>query len=246
VIRLLRATTLDAPHGFSMRAGGVSQGDFEQLNLGRKVGDDPRAVEENGRRFLAATGVGALACLDQVHGDRVLGVEAGGDGLAPLAQADASVTATPGIALCIGTADCLPILIHAPDAKVVGAAHAGWKGADLRIGARTVEAMVSQGAEPASMKAVLGPCIRRCCYEVSDELATRFAAQFGAGVVDGSFEKPHLDIALASRIALQDAGLSGVAIEDLGACTACDAERFFSHRRDRGHTGRMLAFIALP
>lgn len=246
MIPLLRASTLAVPHGFSLRAGGVSTGDFEQLNLGRKVGDLPEHVAENGRRFLAATGVRTLACLDQVHGDRVLAVTEGRTDLEPLGQADAAVTAARQVALCIGTADCLPLLLHAPDAALVGAAHAGWKGAELRIGARTVEAMAARGANPGAMRAVLGPCIRRCCYEVSPALAERFAQGFGEQVVDRSRETPYLDIALASRIALQEAGLAPEAIEDLGLCTACDSERFFSHRRDRGHTGRMLAFVALP
>lgn len=246
MLPLLRTDHLAIPHGFSTRAGGVSTAEYEQLNLGRKVGDDPAHVAENGRRFLEATGARALACLDQVHGDRVLELETGRPDLQPLGEADAAVTSAPGLALCIGTADCLPILIHARDVKAVGAAHAGWRGADLRIGARTVEALQRRGADPKAMKAVLGPCIRRCCYEVSEDLAARFAKQFGEQVVDRSHGAPHLDIALASKLALEGAGLAPDAVFDLGLCTACDSERFFSHRRDRGVTGRMLAFISLP
>ena len=246
MIPLLRSSLLKVPHGFSMRAGGVSPEPYAQLNLGRKVGDAPANVAENGRRFLEATGARALACLDQVHGDRVLELLEGKPDLSPLGDADASVTRAPGLALCIGTADCLPILIHAPDVNWVGAAHAGWRGAELRIGARTVETLVTRGANPANLKAALGPCIRRCCYEVSDELAQKFSSAFGDAVVDRSHAKPHLDIALASRMALEQAGIPSASIEDLGECTACDSERFFSHRRDRGQTGRMLAFIALP
>ncbi|MBS2030577.1 MAG: peptidoglycan editing factor PgeF [Deltaproteobacteria bacterium] len=246
MIPLLRSALLRVSHGFSTRAGGVSPEPYAQLNLGRKVGDAPANVAENGRRFFEATGARALACLDQVHGDRVLELAEGRPDLSPLGEADAAITRTPGLALCIGTADCLPILIHAPDVGWVGAAHAGWRGAELRIGARVVEALVAKGASAAKMQAVLGPCIRRCCYEVSEELAQRFARAFGDAVVDRTHEKPHLDIALASRLALEQAGVLPSAIEDLGLCTACDSEQFFSHRRDRGQTGRMLAFIALP
>ena len=246
MIPLLRSTRLAVPHGFTTRAGGVSVGDFEQLNLGRKVGDDPAHLAENGRRFLAATGARELACLTQVHGDRVLEIEAGRTDLESLGEADASITRAKGIALCIGAADCLPVLIHATDTGWVGAAHAGWRGADLRIAARTVEAMAKHGAAPGRMQAVLGPCIRACCYEVSPELAERFEKQFGSAVVDRSREKPHLDIARTSRIALEQAGVPAGNIDDLGLCTACDAERFFSHRRDRGHTGRqgVIAYVA--
>jgi len=243
VIPLLRSTRLPVPHGFSTRAGGVSEGDFAELNLGRKVGDLPERVAENGRRFLEATGARALACLSQIHGGRVVEISSGRSDLEPLDEGDASITQAHGVALCIGAADCLPLLFHAPDIGWVGAAHAGWRGADLRIGARTVEALADHGARPEAMRAVLGPCIRACCYEVSAELAERFEKQFGPSVVDRSHERPHLDIARASWLALRDAGLAAEAIDDLGLCTACDSERFFSHRRDRGHTGRMLAFI---
>jgi YfiH family protein len=138
------------------------------------------------------------------------------------------------------------VLLHAPDLGWIGAAHAGWRGADLRIAARTAEALFAKGASPSKLRAALGPCIRRCCYEVSEELAARFEARFGAQVVERSGPSPHLDIALASRLALEAVGVPSASIEDLGLCTACDAARFFSHRRDRGATGRMLAFITLP
>ncbi len=147
------------------------------------------------------------------------------------------------MALCIGTADCLPILLHAPDLGAVGAAHAGWRGAELKIGATAAQALASRGASPAKMRAVLGPCIRRCCYEVGSDLADRFERAFGPEVVDRTRATPHLDLAAASRLALLEAGLPSSQIDDLALCTACDAERFFSHRRDQGRTGRMLAYI---
>lgn len=244
MIPLVHAARFGARHGFSTRLGGVSTGPFASLNLGRHVGDDPQHLAENGARLLAATGAGALACVQQVHGDCVLEAREGRRDLNPLGEADALITHTRGLALCIGTADCLPVLLHAPDTGGVGAAHAGWRGAMLRIGARTAAALVSHGAEPRAMQAVLGPCIRACCYEVSPELAHQFAEAFGERVVDRRHAQPHLDIAQASRIALEDAGLQPEHIEDLGLCTACDPDRFFSHRRDRGVTGRMLAFVA--
>lgn len=244
-LEVMRAAGLDVPHGFSTRSGGVSGGVYASLNLGSHVGDDRASVDENRARFLAATGARALALLDQVHGDRIVEIAAAA-GISGHGEADASWTASPGVALGIGIADCLPIVLHAPDLGAVGAAHAGWRGADLRIGAKLVKALEARGAAPGKMKAVLGPCIRRCCYEVSPELAQRFEASFGASVVDLAGPHPHLDLAAASRVALREAGIVDEAIIDTGFCTSCERERFFSHRRDRGKTGRMLAFVSLP
>ena len=209
------------------------------------MGDERAAVDKNRTRFLEATGAAALALLDQVHGDRVVEIRPGEPGITGHGEADASWTRAPNTALGIGIADCLPILLAAPDIVAVGAAHAGWRGAELRIGAKLVKVLAGQGADPLQMKAVLGPCIRRCCDQVSPDLAGRFEDAFGPQVVDRSRPKPHLDLAVASRLALREAGLAEAAIDDTGLCTACDAQRFFSHRRDQGRTGRMLAFIAL-
>jgi YfiH family protein len=242
---LLRAKQLDVPHGFSTRSGGVSAAPFDSLNLGAHVNDEPALVLENRRRLLRSSGARSLAVLDQVHGDQVLTLNEGRDDLVACGTADASITQTRGLALCIGTADCLPILLHAPEVRAVGAAHAGWRGTDKRIGARTVESLAVLGASPKKMRAVLGPCIRRCCYEVSHELAAQFETQFGASVVARSFAQPHVDLVEASRLTLIQAGLPPESIEVIDACTSCDATRFFSHRRDQGKTGRMLAFVCL-
>jgi YfiH family protein len=243
---LVRSARFAPPHGFTTRSGGVSTGPYASLNLGSHVGDEPAAVEENRARLLAATGATSLAMLDQVHGAQVLEVAPLAPGLLPIGEADASWTQARGVALAIGIADCLPILLHSPDLGAVGAAHAGWRGADLRIGAVLVAALRARGAQPEAMQAVLGPCIRVCCYEVSADLADRFERQFGAGVVNRSRSKPHLDLAEASRLALREAGLAEEHLADVGLCTSCDAVRFFSHRRDHGKTGRMLAFVTLP
>jgi len=245
VIPLLRSELVQVPHGFTTREGGASAGPFHSLNLSFKVGDEPAAVQENGRRLQHAVGA-PVACLNQVHGDAVVHATSARPDLGAIADADASWTQEPGLALGIGTADCLPILIHAPQARAVAAAHAGWRGTELQIGARAVEALVAHaGARPEELRAVLGPSIRRCCYEVSSDLAERFEALFGAGVVDRGAGKPHLDLALACRLTLERAGVPSESIEVMKACTHCDPEWFFSHRRDRGRTGRMVAFIRL-
>jgi YfiH family protein len=239
-----------APHAFSTRLGGVSRGPYASLNLGRSVGDDPAAVAENARRFAASLRLtpGQFACVNQVHGDRVL--EAGrlepGDAVpGPLGDADAVFTRQRGTAVAVRTADCAPVLLWAPDAGAVAAVHAGWRGAIAAIAARAVERLALVGASPAKMRAVVGPCIRRCCYEVGPDLAARFFERFGPAVVEQG-ARPRLDLAEACRLALLEAGVPEAAVEVLPHCTACKPAMFYSHRRDRGTTGRHLSAVLLP
>ncbi|MFN7134267.1 MAG: peptidoglycan editing factor PgeF [Myxococcales bacterium] len=246
---LLTASRFTATHGFSTREGGVSEGPLASLNLGRAVGDAPDNVQQNARRLAQAAGlpVRALVTVKQVHGDAVHDVVRGGEADAfgdPQTEADAMVTRTPGLALCIQTADCVPVLLHAPDVHAVGAAHAGWRGTILDIAGATVRRLVAFGAQPEAMQAVIGPAIHRCCYEVDEALAQRFADRFGAEVVLRGERRPHLDLVEANRRALLGAGLSADRIEAMPHCTSCD-RRFFSHRRDEGRSGRQISFVAL-
>jgi copper oxidase (laccase) domain-containing protein len=247
-------------HGFSTREGGVSAGPFASLNLGGSVGDDPAAVAENVRRLAAAAGVPGFATVHQVHGDRVV---AGTDDLPPSCEADAVLSVPGGRAPAVKTADCVPVLLFDRRTGRAAAVHAGWRGTRLRIVARAVEALIggapggsgpggptknrtseppaaaSFAARAADVVAAIGPCIRRCCYEVSPELAAEFAAAFGAEVVDGR----HLDLVLANRRVLREAGVRDTLLDVVGGCTSCHPELFFSHRRDRGRTGRHLSWI---
>ncbi|NRD50637.1 peptidoglycan editing factor PgeF [Corallococcus exiguus] len=242
----LTSALLPVPHGFATRAGGVSEGPYASLNLGFSVGDERPRVEENHRRLAQAAGarVGALCRVSQVHGDTVL--EARGeadDMLRPtLGEADALWTEGEGSWVAVGTADCVPVLIVDPRARRVAAVHSGWKGTDLEISARTVEALVARGSRPEDLLAAVGPCIQACCYEVSPELGDRFRARFGPDVVRTG-ARPHLDLPLAVKASLTKAGLKPGQVDVLQACTACDPERFFSHRRDAGRTGRHLNFV---
>jgi hypothetical protein len=238
-------------HGFSTRVGGVSHGPFASLNLSRSVGDEPERVEENLRRLAreASLGPGQLVCVNQVHGEALVEVAsaARGDALPPvLGDADGLYTRSGATALCVRTADCVPLLLFAPDVGAVAAVHAGWRGAIAGIARLAVDRLVAcYGARAARMHAAIGPSIRRCCYEVSDELAARFCQRFGEGVVGRGGGAPHLDIAQACRLALLEGGVEAERIDLLPHCTSCDAAAFFSHRRDRGRTGRHLSFVAL-
>ncbi|MCI0571535.1 MAG: peptidoglycan editing factor PgeF [Myxococcaceae bacterium] len=246
-VPLLTASLLPVPHGFTTRAGGVSDAPFASLNLGLSVGDRPEAVAENFTLLARTAGIPVSAWwrVSQVHGDAVVQAPSEqGEGLPPpCATADALWTDTPGHAVGVLTADCVPLLLVDPDGRRVAAVHSGWRGTAARIAARAVEALVAQGARPERLLAATGPCIQRCCYQVSGELAGRFDAEFGPGlttVVEGS--QARLDLVEAVERTLRAAGLRAGNVQRLPDCTACDAGRFYSHRRDAGHTGRHLSF----
>jgi YfiH family protein len=254
-------------HGFSVRTGGVSRGPYESLNLGRGVGDEPDAVDENLRRLARAAGLSgadAFVSAHQVHGDRVVAAtrslplrevlpssapalgDAGQDVDAAV-RADAVISLEAGAAAAVRVADCVPVLLYAADVGVAAAVHSGWRGARAAIAARGVRALqLVAGADPASIVAAIGPCIERCCYEVGADLAASFRNQYGPRVADDpqSSAKPHLDLRFCVESALLSAGVRKERIEHAGGCTSCDISAFFSHRRDRGTTGRHLAFIA--
>ncbi len=229
----------DVPHGFTTRGGGASAAPFDALNLGDLVGDDPVAVAENWRRLEAASGLG-FARVRQVHGARVV-TAAGPTG--PRVEADAVVSTLPGVAACVAVADCVPVLLASPDGRAVAAVHAGWRGTLALAAAEGARALAAAaGVPPSRLRAAIGPSIGPCCYQVADELAGRFAAAFGPGVVRRGEGGPRLDLWAANLAGLRGAGV--VEVEVLARCTACEPARFFSHRRDAGRTGRMVAFAA--
>jgi YfiH family protein len=229
------------PHGFTTRAGGASGGPFASLNMGGAVGDDPRSVEANWEALRGLTGL-RFSRVRQVHGDRV--VLAAGEG-SPPEEADAVVSTLPGVAACVSVADCVPILIGDPRSGAVAAVHAGWRGTLAHAAARAVEALSrAVGAQPGDLLAAIGPAIGPCCYEVSPDLARAFRDDLGARVAEPRGGSSRVDLWLANEIVLRKAGLDRERIEVLGRCTYCEPETFFSHRRDRGRTGRQVGFIA--
>ena len=229
------------PHGFSTRRGGSSGSHFKSLNLGSAVGDEAAAVAANWEALSLATGL-AFARARQVHGERVIVVRAA---CGPEEEADAIVSLRPGIAACVSIADCAPVLIGDPRSGAVAAVHAGWRGTLAHVAARAVEALVREvDAQPGDLLAAIGPSIGPCCYEVSPELARAFRDDLGPQVVALADGRPSVDLWLANEIVLRKAGLARERIEALGRCTACEPEVFFSHRRDRGCTGRQVGFVA--
>jgi len=250
----LSVAGLGAPHGFFTRQGGVSSGPYATLNCGLASGDAREAVLEN--RARAARAIGAdpvrLFVLRQVHGVMVMpvGDSPWGPGAGP--EADAMVSSRPGAALGIVTADCAPVLLADAEAGVIGAAHAGWRGAVAGVIEATLAAMQSLGAAPARIRAAIGPAIRQPSYEVGPDLRD---SVLGNDPRDERFFAPgrredrwFFDLPGYCAARLTVAGLGSVTT--LAADTAADPGRFFSHRRRTlaggGPIGHQISLIMLP
>ena len=212
---------------FFTRKGGVSEPPYDGLNISTLVGDDKDAVSENLSRIRTAMRDRPSAWVRQVAGDGVVEVE--GPGLA--GEADALLTHGKGYALVVAVADCVPVALVGEG--VVGMVHSGWRGTLAEIGGKAARRM------GVKLRAYIGPCIRGCCYEVSEELAGRFAERFGPEVVSGRY----LSLPDAIGRNLEEAGVEEV--HDLGLCTGCRPDLFYSHRKQGPETGRNLAAVAL-
>lgn len=251
---VLTTGRLSAPHGFSTRVGGVSAGPFATLSLGNPdplphgVGRDPLPnIQENLRRILDAVGGPGREIVQvyQVHAGAVHVVRRG----QPThpgprdTRADAIVTDDPSRILCIRVADCTPVLISSADGRIVAAVHAGWRGVIANVAANAIAAMRSLGAKDLS--AAVGPCISVDHFEVGPEVVGEFRRVFGnTAPIRPSPTNPakaHVDLkeCLRRQLAAAEVG----EIEVLPHCTYRDADLFFSHRRDKGVTGRMGGFI---
>lgn len=232
-VEVLRATSLgDVPHGFLGRRGGVSTGVCEGLNVGTGSSDDRVAIAENKRRAVAAVLDGAeLATVHQIHSADAVFVEA------PWPhddrpKADAMVTDRPGILLGIFTADCVPVLFADQEAGVIGAAHAGWRGALAGVTDSTIALMERHGAVRDRIAAAIGPAIAQASYEVDDSLRQRFVDEDPHNArffVEGPRGRPHFDLPayVAHRLLLAGVGT----IERLALDTYANPDRFYSYRR---------------
>jgi hypothetical protein len=264
-------------HGFSTRLGGVSRVyGGNALNLGFTKEDSRAAVERNRERFLKELGVvnknhaWPLVTLRQIHSDLIYRVDSlpkqplAGDGL---------ISDTPGLVLAIQTADCLPIILADRKRRAVGVFHAGWRGTVKRIIEKGVGEMRKHfGSDPRNLVAAIGPGVQGCCYEVGEEVRTKFESQFAyasallreikesdpvrekypllflTARAPGHSELPvklFLDLVEANRRQLLDAGVLKKNIETLGLCTACHTDLVFSYRAERGATGRLMAAAAI-
>jgi len=248
---IVRAAVLDGvPHGFFGRAGGVSTGAVAGLNCGLGSGDDPTAVETN-RRLAADTIIPSapLASVHQVHSPTAVVVR----GAVPHDErphADALVTDHPGLLLGVVTADCAPVLLADAEAGVVGAVHAGWRGATAGITDQAIAAMISIGARIDRIAAAVGPCIARASYEVDHGFAERLLNDDPENerfLADGPAGRPHFDLEAYVVARLAAAGVRR--IEALGLDTYALEDRFYSYRRASHRSepayGRQISIIGL-
>jgi YfiH family protein len=234
-------------HAFCTRRGGVSRAPYDGLNVGDLVGDAEEDLLQNLNRVKDAFAIpdGRLILMRQVHGDRIQVIDEDG----PLPECDGLITDRPGVALGVRTADCVPIFFVDRTRRVIGAAHAGWRGTALGIAARMVATLAERfSSRPEDIQAVIGPAIGPCCYEVDAPVLAAFSAIPGSG----RFFRPcreegrwMVDLALANRLRIRQAGVPSENIYASGLCTACRQDLFFSHRAAGGRAGRQISLIML-
>jgi YfiH family protein len=258
----VKSNILRSPHAFATRRGGVSENEHtKSLNLAFGRGDEDEIVLKNLDIFAQEVGFEreSIVSLPQIHSDRIFTVtkEMCGQGYFirdGIESGDGYVTAERGVTLGIKTADCTPILLEAEkDSEIIaiGAVHAGWRGTVADIVGKCVQRLVSElGAERQSIRAAIGPCIHKCCYEVSedlyfevakglsDDMARRFVLP--SKEVEGKF---YCDLVGINRELLISHGLCDENIDIIDECTCCIPEKYFSHRYSNGHRGTMLNVI---
>jgi YfiH family protein len=267
---VLKASTFDVfrwlRHGFSTRPNGRSVFPENTFNLGFTKFDSRDAVEANRKEFFASLGMKGcdIIRLRQTHSDRVATIHSSGQSNC-IVEADAVVTTFPGVALTVLTADCLPILVVDPISRALAAIHAGWRGTSARITSKAIETLQHDaGASIDSLWVALGPSIRSCCYEVGEEVLNAFKSRNpqaeryffvmdpqrieeacsngeGSSVPEAKY---CLDLVAANCEQLLEAGVVAPHILVSPDCTSCRHDLYFSHRRDNGRTGRMMAAIA--
>lgn len=254
-------------HLFTTRAGGVSKGKFESLNLSFTRGDEQEAVEENFARVAKVMGAKAadMVCTDQTHTTniRIVTEKDRGKGVTKkrdYTDIDGVVTNVPGIVLSAFFADCVPIYIVDPVHKAIGLAHSGWRGTVASMGQALISRMAeAYGTRPEECVAAIGPSICRECYEVSEDVADAFTQVFGLPIADNMEEaekkqlilyrkrnrKYQLDLWRANELVLLDAGVPKEQIAVTNICTCCNKELLFSHRATNGERGNLGAFLKL-
>lgn len=257
-ITFSRFTTDQMLHGFSTRLGGVSEGIFTSMNLSFTRGDEKAAVMENFKRIGKAIGFSYedLVLSDQTHTTNIHVVTSKdrGKGIikpSELRDIDGLVTNVRRLPLATFYADCVPLYFHDPVAGVVALAHSGWRGTVARIGQCMVAAMTDiYDCQKQNIKVAIGPSICKDCYEVSEDVASEFQANFepkqcASFLADHQNGKYHLDLWQVNQIILEEAGIPAENIEVTDLCTCCNPDVFFSHRASQGKRGNLAAFIML-
>ena len=241
------------PHCFSTRFGGVSEGYLSSLNLGTHRGDAPENVRENYRILGEAVGFAPenTVFTKQIHSDIVerVGLTHRGRGLLWEATegCDGLVTNEPGVVLTVFSADCTPVLFYDPVARAVGACHAGWRGTAAGIASKTVEKMTAEfGSDPKNVRAAIGPCISQCCFETHEDVPNAMLRSLGEearACILPRGEKFMVDLKGLNALWLRRAGVEQISVAE--ECTACEPDRFWTHRRVGDRRGSLAAMITL-
>lgn len=241
--------------GFTTKLGGASSGCFSTMNMSFDRGDDRACVLENYRRFCSALelDMSELVFSRQTHTSNVKTVNRSHCGIGitrpPFEDIDGLITAERGVALVTQYADCTPLLFCDPVKKVIAASHSGWRGTVKQIGAATVRKMQEEfGSDPKDIIAAIGPCIGPCCYEVDLPVYEEFKKlpiSLSGVLTPSSPEHFMLDLRLANKRILQNAGISEANIEISDICTCCNSDLMFSHRRSGARRGNLAAVISL-
>jgi hypothetical protein len=246
-------------HAFSTRRGGSSGGCFSSLNFSFRQGDEAENVRANWAALSRAFGIAPerFLTVHQVHGNRVWVIDGAesiptsgdGDAREDAPRCDAIVTNRPGIAIGVKTADCVPVLIADPVRRVIAAVHAGWQGTARRIVEHVCAALEARfSCRREDLRAAIGPAIGPCCYEVDDRVREAMAGLPGLERIFSPRDAPgrwRLDLALANRLQLRNAGMPASRVAEANLCTACRPDLFFSHRGSGGKAGRHFSFLLM-
>ena len=255
-LRYMTAPTISARHAFTTRFGGVSEGVYASMNLGTGRGDDDERIRENYRLLGEATGIDTshMAFTRQVHKAdvRIATMADVHELFTPVPyEADGIVTDIPGLALICFTADCVPVLLHDPENKVIGAVHCGWRSSVADILGNALRAMGSLGAKPENVHAAIGPAISFCCFQVGAEVIEA-AREYLGGDIEGLYRadpnaegKFLLDLKACNARRLAQLGLreENIAVSD--ECTKCSHDKYWSHRHTGGQRGSQGALIVI-
>jgi len=243
--------TGEVVHAFSTRRGGVSPPPFHWLNLSIETGDREAHVRRNREILTGVFGLppSVLLTVNQIHEDDILIIDSPSPGDLSRAACDAIITDRPGIAIAVLTADCVPILLFAPESRTVAAIHVGWKGTALNLCGKTIRVLVEKfGAHPENLMAAVGPSIGRCCYEVDESVRPVFSQNndsWHRWAAPSPSSRWSLDLPRANIDLITTSGVRNENIAWFNACTHCQENLFFSYRRDGGITGRQISFIML-
>jgi YfiH family protein len=235
-------------HAFFTRRGGSSKAPYDSLHFGSAGDDDRRALAANVEAAARSLGVEVdrLYVVTQVHG-RVATLVRGDEAREEVLRrkADVVLSRTPGVACCVKVADCVPVLVADRDSGAVAAIHSGWQGTVANVVEAAITALRREVSSRGDLVAAIGPHIEVCCFEVGEDVAEKLAACAAeVGVVERHRgPRPHVDLRKVVRAQLRSMGLRDESIDDVSGCTKCDKERFFSYRRDRDHSGRLLSAI---